>query len=232
MLPPQKRLNDLRKVICIGILICMFPKYGSAEDKRDYGDYPEEVRHYLQYLLSKGQHQYAFRADYPGGFDAWQKQARPILHQLIGLDKISEQAGHHTPKVQLLRIDDLSDYTRQKGWIETEPHVRIPFWLLKPKKRGPFPLAIFPHGHDARGYDTSAGVYHDQAHRDSTLRGDRDVAVQAVRRGFIAIAPATRGLADGGLPDPKGRHGNRGCHKRADDGKLRRRCHNALYRGV
>jgi len=37
------------------------------------------------------------------------------------------------------------------------------------------------------------------------------VAVQAVRRGFVAIAPATRGLADGGLPDPKGRHGDRGC---------------------
>ena len=89
--------------------------------------------------------------------------------------------------------------------------MRIPFWLLKPKKRGPFPLALFPHGHDARGYDTSAGVYHGQAHRDRTLSGDRDVAVQAVKRGFIAIAPATRGLADGGLPDPKGRHGDRGC---------------------
>jgi dienelactone hydrolase len=110
-----------------------------------------------------------------------------------------------------MQIHDLGEYTRQKGWIETEPHVRIKFWLLKPKRRGPFPLAVFPHGHDSRGYDTSAGVYHDKAHRDRSLGGDRDVAVQAVKRGFLAIAPATRGLADGGLPDLKDRHGGRGC---------------------
>jgi cephalosporin-C deacetylase-like acetyl esterase len=189
----------------------MFPVYGNAEDKNDFGDYPEQVKQYLQCLFSKGQQKYAFRADYPGGFDTWQKQARPVLHKLVGLDKISEQVGHHTSKVELMQIDDLSEYTRRQGWIETEPHVRIKFWLLKPKQRGPFPLAILPHGHDSRGYDTSAGVYHDQAHRDSTLSGDRDVAVQAVKRGFLAIAPATRGLADGGLPDPKGRHGDRGC---------------------
>ena len=211
MLFSQRRFDYLREIICIAILICTFPTYATAEDRKDYGDYPEEVRQYLQSLLSKGQHKHAFRADYPGGFDAWQKQTRPVLHKLVGLDKISEQAGLHTAKVQLQTIEDMGDYTRQKGWIETEPHVRILFWLLKPKKHGPFPLAIFPHGHDARGYDTSAGVYHDQAHRSKILREDRDVAVQAVKRGFLAIAPATRGLADGGLPDPKGRHGDRGC---------------------
>jgi len=189
----------------------MLPLYGNAEDKNDFGDYPEQVKQYLQYLFTKGQQKYAFRSDYPGGFDTWQKQAHPVLSKLVGLDKISEQVGHHASKVELMQIDDLGEYTRQQGWIETEPHVRIKIWLLKPKKRGPFPLAILPHGHDSRGYDTSAGVYHDQVHRDSTLSGDRDVAVQAVKRGFLAIAPATRGLADGGLPDPKGRHGDRGC---------------------
>jgi dienelactone hydrolase len=211
MLFPKTRFNHLGLLIRIGIVICISPKFTGAEDRKDYGDYPEEIRQYLQRLLSKGQHKYAFRPDYPGGFDAWQKQVRPILQKLIGLDKISEQVGHHIPKVQLDQTEDLGEYTRQKGWIETEPHVRITFWLLKPKENGPFPLAIFPHGHDAQGYDTSAGVYHDQAHRDKILREDRDVAVQAVKRGFLAIAPATRGLADGGLPDPRGRHGDRGC---------------------
>ena len=211
MLLPKTQFNFLRKLIYIAFLICLSPKYSSAEAPKDYGDYPEEIRQYLQCLLTKGQNKYAFHAEYPGGFDAWQKQARPILHKLVGLDKIAEQVGPHTPKVQLQQIKDLGDYTRQKGWIETEPHVRIPSWLLKPKKGGPFPLGIFPHGHDSRGYDTSAGVYHDQAHREKILREDRDVAVQAVKRGFIAIAPATRGLADGGLPDPRKRHGDRGC---------------------
>ena len=207
----QKRFIYLRETVCIGLLICMLELHGRAEEKNDFADYPQQVKQYLQCLLGKGQHKYAYRSDYPGGFDTWQKQARPVLSRLVGLDKISEQVGHHVSKVELMQIDDLGEYTRQRGWIETEPHVRIKIWLLKPKKRGPFPLAILPHGHDSRGYDTSAGVYHDQAHRDKTLSGDRDVAVQAVKRGFLAIAPATRGLADGGLPDPKGRHGDRGC---------------------
>jgi dienelactone hydrolase len=211
MLFHRQRLGSLGKIVCAGILISLLTARGNAEDRNDFGDYPEEVRQYLQGLLANGQHKCAFRADYPGGLDAWQKQARPILHRLVGLNKISEQVGRHETGVELTQTDDLGEYTRQKWWIETEPHVRIKFWLLKPKQRGPFPLAIFPHGHDSRGYDTSAGVYHDKAHRDRTLDGDRDVAVQAVKRGFLAIAPATRGLADGGLPDPKDRHGNRGC---------------------
>jgi dienelactone hydrolase len=199
------------EMICVGILTAIFPTYSHAENTSDFGDYPKEVRQYLQSMFSTGQQRYAFRIDYPGGFKGWQEQARPVLRKLIGLDKISEQVGDHGFKVELKQIVDLDDYTRQQGWIETEPHVHIKFWLLKPKKGGPFPLAIFPHGHDSYGYDTSAGVYHDQAHRDRSLSEDRDVAVQAVKHGFFAIAPATRGLADGGLPDPRGRHGDRGC---------------------
>jgi len=211
MLFRRQRSDSLRKMICAGILICLLTTCGHAESRSDFGDYPEEVKQYLQGLLGREQHKHAFHTDYLGGFDAWQKQARPILRELVGLDKISEQVGRHKCRVELMQIHDLGEYTRQKGWIETEPHVRIKFWLLKPRRRGPFPLAVFPHGHDSRGYDTSAGVYHDKAHRDRSLAGDRDVAVQAVKRGFLAIAPATRGLADGGLPDLKDRHGGRGC---------------------
>lgn len=207
----RRRFGCLPELICLVILFCVLPARADEHDGKDFGDYPPEVRQYLQDLLGKGQHKYAFRADYPGGFGAWQKQVRPVLWKLVGLDKISEQVGSHVPRVELADIKDLGDYTRQKGWIETEPHVRVKFWLLKPKKQGPFPLAIFPHGHDSRGYDTSAGVWHDDDHRDKSLAGDRDVAVQAAMRGFLAIAPATRGLANGGVPDPKDRHGGRAC---------------------
>jgi len=123
----KTRFNDLRQLICIGFLICISLKPTRAENGKDYGDYPKEVRRYLQCLFTKGQHKYAFRADYPGGFDTWQKQTRPVLHKLVGLDKIAEQVGRHTPTVRLQQIDDVGQYTRQKGWIETEPHVRNPF---------------------------------------------------------------------------------------------------------
>ena len=37
------------------------------------------------------------------------------------------------------------------------------------------------------------------------------MAVQAAKRGYLAIAPATRGLATDGVPDLYGRHGGRDC---------------------
>lgn len=66
------------------------------------------------------------------------------------------------------------------GVTENEPDVRISFWLLKPKHKGPWPLGVFPHGHDRVGHNTTAGVYSDEKHKQKSLAEDRDVAVQAV----------------------------------------------------
>jgi hypothetical protein len=172
---------------------------------------PDRVVRYLDRIYAESNRRYAFRVDYPGGFRKWQADARPVLHRLLGLDNVAALARGHKPEVKLEAPQDQGDYTRQRGHIETEPDVPIPFWLLRPKGDGPFPLAMLPHGHDPRGHDTSAGVYHDDAHRRRTLSGDRDVAVQAVKRGFVAVAPATRGLATDGVPDVFRRHGERDC---------------------
>ena len=88
--------------------------------------------------------------------------------------------------VELDEPEDLGRYTRQRGAIETEPDVRIPFWLLKPKGAGPWPLGIFPHGHDRRGHDTTAGVYADEAHRRKSIAEDRDVER---RHGALGLMP-------------------------------------------
>ena len=125
--------------------------------------------------------------------------------RLIGLENIARHTADHEIKVETGEPKDHGSHTIQKGEIETELNVRIPFWLLRPKGEGPFPLALLPHGHDWRGHDTYAAVYHDDAHREKTLAQDRDVAVQAVERDFLAIAPAVRGLnkaADGGASQP------------------------------
>jgi len=175
--------------------------------------HPDEVERFLKRIYAERQQRYTFRADYPGGFAKWQAEARPILRGLLGLDRIAAQVGAHQPAVKLGPAKDRGSHSLQLGSIETEPNIRIPFWLLKPKGRGPFPLAMLPHGHDRRGHDTYAGVYHDDAHRKKSLEQDRDVAVQAVERGFVAIAPAIRGLATAanGVPDVFNRHGGRTC---------------------
>ena len=193
------------------VLTPLYCSTGWTQKPASSPEHPESVVKYLNRLYAQGRRKFAFRKDYPRGFQQWQKDARPVLKKLIGLDKIAAQVGDHKPKVELSAVHDVGGYTRRKGWIETEPDVRIPFWLLKPKGLGQFPLAVLPHGHDRIGHDTYAGVYHDEAHKQRTLAQQRNIAVQAVERGFLAIAPATRGLAVDGVPDVHGRHGKRDC---------------------
>lgn len=194
---------------------------GVAQDKpsRPFVEFADPVAGYLKRLHNKNVDQsdigaLSFRTDYPGGFVAWQEDARTKLNNLLGLDRIRREAGDHKPVVRLDDPTDGGGYHRQRGEIETEPGVTIPFWLLIPLRNEtkPLPLAICAHGHDSDGWNTYAGVYRDDDHRKSTLAKDGDVGVQAVKRGFVTLVPATRGLAAAvSVPDLKGRHGQRPC---------------------
>lgn len=211
-----ERLGGMRFAIgvawCVGaIVICLVDCNTAAAQQRDFGAYPEHVSRYLKRLYAADRRPLSYRADYPGGFDAWQRDARRALREKLGLDRIAASAGAHRVSVELDAPVEFEQYTRQRGTIETEPHVRTAFWLLKPKGEGPWPLGVFPHGHDRRGHDTTAGVYADEAHRKKSLAEDRDVAAQAAKLGFVAVAPAVRGLATDGVPDIRRRHGGSPC---------------------
>lgn len=195
-------------VLCLSQVIQPLPV---AAQSTEANEYPENVKRYLQRLYDEASSSLAYRDDYPGGFEKWQEEARSALCRRMGLARIAASVGAHQPTVDLSEPEDLDDLTRQKGVIETEPDVQIPFWLIKPKGDGPFPLGLFPHGHDPRGHNTTAGVYSNEAHQKKALAEDRDVALQAARLGFLAIAPAVRGLSIDGVPDINARHGNRPC---------------------
>ena len=170
---------------------------------------PKTLDH-LNAIYAPAQRRFACRADSLRQLEDWQAEARPELCRLIGLDRIAEQTAGFEPSVELGDIEDRGNLTRQTCSIHTEPTVEIPFYLLRPKDAdGPLPLGIFPHGHGEWG--PYAGIYKDEAGRERIENEDRDVAVQAVRRGMIAIAPATRGLGAGIVPDVFDRHGKRDC---------------------
>ncbi len=210
MIPIKPCTLPLCPIVCL-LIGALPPASLSAAEQKNFNDYPENVVKYLGRIYAEENRQFAFREDYPGGVDRWRTDARTELVRLLGLNTIASSVGNHRPTVELEEAQDLGDYTRRKGTIETEPDVKIPFWLFEPKGAGPWPLAVFPHGHDPVGHDTYAGVYANDKARDKALAQDRDVAVQAVKRGFLAIAPATRGLSINGVPDLHQRHGNRTC---------------------
>ncbi len=171
---------------------------------------PNIIKH-LERVYAKELRKFDFQALDLDGVTRWQSQWRPVLRELVGLNQIERVSGKHQPTVTFEAEEKFDGFTRRKGVIVTEPHVRIPFWLFVPHGDGPFPLAILPHGHDRIGHDTYAGAYHSEDHRQKSLAQDRDVAVQAAQRGFIAIAPAVRGLSVDGVPDVYERHDKRDC---------------------
>lgn len=171
----------------------------------------DEISRYLARLYAPGRRRYACRAGTPGGVAEWQAAARPALCSLVGLDSIGDERGGHEPSVKVGDAEDCGDYLRHDCVIETEPEVAVPFWLLRPKKDGKFPLAITAHGHDGAGRDTAAGVAHDEDHARQIMDEDRDVAIQAVRKGFVAIAPATRGLGSAFVTDVFNRFNGKDC---------------------
>ena len=147
----------------------------------------------------------------PAAYARWRDSARAALRELTGLDRMAAELDGHTPVCELGDEEDLGEVTRRPGRIETEPGLWIPFWLLRPHGPGPFPVAITPHGHGARGLDMYAGIVRDDAERERMETEDRDVALEAARRGMLAIAPATRGFAPADIPDLADRHGGRAC---------------------
>jgi len=175
-------------------------------------DYDETTLSHLRLLCREERREFAFRGRSQGEFASWAERARPALRERIGLNRIREDIGGFVPSVSLFEPEDLGDYTRRKGVLQAEPSFEVPFWFLLPALPGPHPLALFPHGHYAdHGLDYAVGIAHSAEMTKKIEDGDRDVAVQAVKRGFAAIAPATRGFPPACIPDIANRHGGLNC---------------------
>ena len=195
-------------------LLALFLGFGVAyaEDK-PFVTYPEATDAYLK-RVQQGRQAHAF--DETANFAEWQKRARAALVKLTGLRQMEKELSDFEPKIVMGKVDDSQkDFTRTLCSIETEPGVKVPFYLLVPKLTTPekrLPLVLCPHGHDSLGLHSYAGAFQDENHRKIILAIEGNVAEQAAKRGFVAIAPATRGLArELRMLDPRGRHGNSSC---------------------
>ena len=174
--------------------------------------YDESTSSYLNRLYADEARSHRFHGRSPEDVSSWSATARPVLRDLIGLNRIRDELGTFGPSISLGEQEDLGGYTRQKGVLHAEPGFEIPFWYLKPGGPGPHPIALFPHGHYAEhGLDYAVGVAASAEMQQKIEKEDRDVAVQAARRGFAAIAPSTRGFLPACIPDITGRHGERNC---------------------
>ncbi|HIM67334.1 MAG TPA: hypothetical protein EYM45_02090 [Verrucomicrobia bacterium] len=201
------------KIPAILTVILLSGTFLAQQTPKPFVTYPSPVGNYLK-RIQKGKQVHAFDAS--AGFGQWQKKARGALIELTGLKRMRKDLAGFQPRVEVGKAVATQDsFTRTLCSMETEPGVVIPFYLLIPKdasKAQPRPLLLCPHGHDKLGLHSYAGAFKDEKHSRKVLENEGDIGAQAARRGFVVIAPATRGLAEEVLvPDPKGRHGKRPC---------------------
>jgi dienelactone hydrolase len=170
-----------------------------------------EFAQHFQRLYQHAPAQFRFQASTPAELLAWQQAFRPRLRQALGLDRIEAELRGFQPQAQQVDSEDLGDYVRQRWILQVEPTVPLPFVLLKPKgQSGPLPLVLTPHGH-GKNTELYAGIFHNEEERASMVEGERDIAVQAVQEGYIAICPTARGFGETRMPQDKAEDRTSSC---------------------
>ncbi len=149
---------------------------------------------YFHTLAAETYQEYAFRAGNLAEFQIWQRAFRTRLAVALGLPVIAER-GRVELSPRLLAEETFPDHIRQEWRITTEPGFELPFYLLRPAAMGSSrrPVVLTPHGHGKLGKLIYVGAGNEIG---PSPEGERDIALQAVREGYLALAPDVRAFAD------------------------------------
>ena len=129
--------------------------------------------------------------------EQWQMELRRELCQIMALPVDGPSELRATRK----RESETDDYTMDRISFQAEPGEVVPGYLLLPRSgTPPFPTMICLQGH-APGMHISIGRANSKK-EESLIKGGRDIAIQAVRRGWAALAIEQRAFgerAEGGV---------------------------------
>ncbi len=127
--------------------------------------------------------QLTFNANNPAEAEAWQKQLRAKLAELLG------GFPARTPlKARSIETRNFPGYSREKLTFESRPGVAVVAYLLMPaESRQPHPVVICIPGH-GRGVNDIVGI--DEQGRDRTGKPgyQHDFAIQVAEHGMAALA--------------------------------------------
>ena len=163
--------------------------------------------------------EFEFSAQTCPELEEWQQAFRPRLRQVLGLDNLALDLEGHQPTAQRESTEDMGDHIREVWHIQVEPTVPLPFYLLRPKTiSDPVPLVLTPHGHNHP--HLYAGIAKDDKEAAEIEEGERDIAVQAVRQGYIAIAPTTRAFGETRTEKDRAENSGNSCRSQLMHGLL------------
>lgn len=147
----------------------------------------------------------------PGeSFADWQRRLRGRLLELLAIEGQPRPA----PAVRFVQEEWLDGYVRRRGYMVAADGLAVPLYVLEPEgRRERMGLCLAPHGHGP-GKIIPVGIAPDEKARRLIEEGERDYAVQAVRRGYLTIAWDQRGFGELVLPQDL-RDGRGGCEQLA-----------------
>lgn len=136
-----------------------------------------------------GRPELAFDAD--RDFPAWQTELRGRLCDIMAIPATWNHSVQPT-----IRRDSATDlYTMDRVEFEAEPGQVVPGYLLLPKTgKRPFPVMICLQGHSP-GMHISIGRGKTRQ-EIASIQGGRDIAIQAVRHGWAALAIEQRAFGE------------------------------------
>jgi predicted peptidase len=169
----------------------------------------DAVKHFDS-LYASVEGAFTFTAQRREDWLTWGEAFRPSLAAALGLHNIAADLGDYQPRAVQADAVDMDDYVRESWHLWVEPTVPLPFYLLRPKDvDGPLPLVLTPHGHNHP--HVYVGIAHTDHERASIQAGERDIAVQAVREGYLTIAPTTRAFGETRTPRDKAEDATHSC---------------------
>lgn len=151
---------------------------------------------WTEHLFETHPRRYGWNGETGTAFESWQSDFRAALKETLGFGAIE---AHGRSELRPKRLSSVEEYghTREKWVIQSEPGFHVPFYLLTPGDvDGPLPVVFALHGHGHTGKELYAGRFETEAQRSSIEEGERDIGVQAVRRGYAAIVPDMRGFSE------------------------------------
>lgn len=128
-------------------------------------------------------------------FKEWQEGLREKLFGLLGManfEKTSLNSSFDPPET-------FEDYSSQRVEIDTEPGVRMPFYVLTPagnRSSDKLPVILALHGHGGGGKEAVAGKRNNPVIAERIELYNYDYGLQLVKAGYIVLCPDARGFGE------------------------------------
>lgn len=126
-------------------------------------------------------------------YSSWKKRVKDKFLELTGIENIKRNSCE--PNFEIEKVEQKDGYKRIRYTIESEKGSVVPVYILIPDGVvGKRPVAITLQGHSS-GFHNSIGEPKNEKENEYAL-GRGKFAVQAVRRGYVAVAIEQRGMGE------------------------------------